>query len=93
MKDAYKRELDEQLVEWNMQISQLVTKVEHARADMKLKYAREINEIRAKQREAADRIKDLKDASAKAFEKVKGTANKTLDEIRIDVVQSISRFR
>ena len=92
-KDAYKQKLNAQLKEWNAQINLLAAKVENAGADVKLKYARELDGIRAKQREAAKKIEELEDASGDAWEKVKVTADKVWDDLRAGIAQAISKFK
>lgn len=86
--DASKQDVDAQLMEWNMQINHLAVEIEQVRMDLKLKYAREINEIRAKQREAARKSKDLERAS----ESSKLTADKIWRDLRTRMSLSISRI-
>lgn len=90
-KDACKQEMDAQLMEWNTQINLLITKIENAGMVLKLKYAREINEIRAKQREAARKSKELEDAGDAGGEKSKLTADKIWKELRNRMTPSFSR--
>ena len=75
IKNPYKQELDEQQVKWNTQIDQLFIKVAGARADLKLRYAREINEIRAKQRELATMVRDLENVSGDTLAKIRMSAD------------------
>lgn len=56
-KDAYKQKLEAQLKEWSAQINLFAAKMENAGADVKLKYAQELDVLHAKQREAAKRSK------------------------------------
>jgi len=92
-KDAYKQKLNSQLKEWNAQINLLVAKVENAASDVKLKYAQELDEIKAKQHEAAQKLKELEDASGDAWEKLKVGADKVWDDLRTGIAQAISKFK
>lgn len=92
-KDAYKQKLDAQLKEWNAQINLLAAKVENSGADVKLKYAQDLDGIRAKQREAAIKIKELENASGDAWQNVKVTADKVWDDLKTGIVQAMSNFK
>lgn len=92
-KDAYKQKLNSQLKEWNAQINLLVAKVENAASDVKLKYAHELDEIKAKQHEAAQKLKEIEDASGDAWEKLKVSADKVWDDLRTGIAQAISKFK
>lgn len=92
-KDAYKQKLEAQLKEWSAQINLFAAKVENAGADVKLKYAQELDVLHTKQREAAKKIKELEDASGDTWEKVKVTADTVLDDLRTGIAQVISKFK
>ena len=92
-KDPCKQRMDVQLMEWNTQINLLAVKIEQVKTDLKLKYAREINEIRAKQREAARKTMDLKDASDAGGEKLKQTAYKIWKGLKTRMAPSLPRIR
>lgn len=92
-KDAYRQKLDAQLKEWSAQISLLAAKAENASADVKLKYALELDEIKAKQREVVQKMKELELSSGEAWEKLKVTADKVLDDLKTGISQAMSKFK
>ena len=92
-KGAYKLKLYAQLKEWNALIDLLAAKVENAGADVKLKYAQELDEIRAKQREAAQKIQELEDASADAWENVRATTDKAWYKLGTGLAQAIANLK
>lgn len=92
-KDAYRQKLDAQLKEWHAQISLLAAKAENASADVKLKYALELDEIKAKQREVVQKMRELELSSGEAWEKLKVTADKVLDDLKTSISQAMSKFK
>ena len=56
-KDAYKQKMKKQLQESKAQIELLAVKAENAGADVKLKYAQELDKLRDKQRVATEKMK------------------------------------
>ena len=56
IKDAYKQKMAAQLKEWGAQIDLLEAKAENAGADIKVKHAKAIHELRAKQRAASEKM-------------------------------------
>ena len=81
-KDEYIESLASELKEWSAQIDLLAAKTENAEEDVKLKYAEELNVLRAKQQAAAEKMKELEEASDDAWETVKETADKVWNDLR-----------
>lgn len=92
-KEAYRQKVDAQMKEWNAQIALLAAKLENAGADVKVKYAQELDAIRAKQRVAAAKVKELDAASGEAWESVKVTSDKVWEDLKAGIGQAMSRFR
>lgn len=93
IKDAYKQKMAAQLKEWTAQINLLEAKVENAGADIKVKRARQLHELRAKQRAASDKMKELEKASGEAWEQVKKTADKLWDDLKTGIADAHSKFK
>jgi len=93
IKDAYKQKMAAQLKEWDAQINLLEAKVENAGADIKVMRARQLHELRAKQREASEKMKELGKASGAAWEQVKVTADKIWDDLKAGVADAQSKFK
>jgi hypothetical protein len=65
----------------------------NAAADVKLKYAEELDALRAKQHAAKEKMKELEEASGDAWETVKGTADKVWDNLRTGLASIVSTFK
>ena len=87
-KDAYKQKMKKQLQESKAQIDLLAAKAENAGADVKLKYAQELDKLRDKQRIASEKLKAVEEASDDAWEKVKATTDKVVDDLKAGVATS-----
>jgi hypothetical protein len=93
IQDAYKQKMAAQLKEWTAQIKLLEAKAENAGADMKVKSAKELQELRAKQRAASEKMNELEKASGEAWEHVKETADKIWDDLKTGIADAHSKFK
>jgi hypothetical protein len=93
IKEAYKQKMATQLKEWSAQINLLEAKLENVNADMKVKRAKEINELRAQHHAASEKLKELGKTSGEAWEQVKVTADKIWDELKNGVADAHSKFK
>jgi chromosome segregation ATPase len=92
-KDEYIEGLAAELKEWSAQINLLTAKTENAAAHMKLKYAEELDALRAKQHAAAEKLKELQETSGDAWGTVKETADKVWDDLRTGLASAVSKFK
>ncbi len=90
---AYKQKMEAQLNEWSAQIDLLEAKVKNAGADIRIIRANELHELRAKQRAASEKLKDLEKASGKAWEQVKKTADEIWDDLKTGVADVHAKFK
>lgn len=93
IQEAYKQKLAAQLKEWSAQIDLLEAKAENAGADIKVRHAQRLQELRAKQRAASEKMKELGKASGAAWEQVKVTADKIWDDLKAGVEDAHSKFK
>ncbi len=93
IKDAYKQKMAAQLKEWGAQIDLLEAKLENAGADMNIKRTELLNELRAKQRAASEKMKELEKASEEAWEHAKETADKIWDDLKAALADARSKFK
>jgi hypothetical protein len=93
IQDAYKQKMAAQLKEWSAQINLLEAKAENAGADMKVKRAKQLHELRAKQRAASEKMKELEKASGEAWEQVKVTADKIWEDLKAGIADAHSKFK
>lgn len=92
-KDEYIERLASQLKEWSTEIDVLNGKMENAADDVKLKYAEEVEALRAKQQAAADKMEELKDASGEAWETIKNTAEQVWDDLKSGLASAVAKFK
>ena len=92
-KDAYKQKLEAQLKEWDAQVKLLAAKMESAGADARLKYAQELEKLRATQHDAIEKMKELDAAGIDAWDKLRESADKTWDEMKHGIANLFSKFK
>ena len=90
---AYEEKLDAQFEEWNAQIALLKAKAGNAKADMKIKYYKNIEALERKQEVAGKRLHELKNAGDEAWEELKTGAEKTWDEVKSAYLNAASKFK
>ena len=93
LQDAYKQKMAAQLKEWGAQINLIEARVENAGADMKLKHAEELDKLRARQRAASAKMRELEKAGGDAWEQIRETADKIWDDLKTGVADAHSRFK
>jgi hypothetical protein len=93
IQEAYKQKMAAQLKEWSAQIDLLEAKAVNAGADMQVMRAKQLHELRAKQRAASEKMKELGKASGAAWEQVKTTADKIWDELKTGIADAHSKFK
>jgi len=93
IQNAYQQKMSAQLKEWGAQINLLEAKMENVGADMRVKRAEELQELRAKQHAASEKMKELGKASGEAWEQVKVTADKIWDDLKVGVTEAHSKFK
>lgn len=93
IQEAYKQKLAAQLNEWDAQINLLEAKIENVSADMRVKRAQELHELRAKQRAASEKMQEFGKASGEAWEQVKETADKIWDDLKVGIAEAQAKFK
>ncbi|MBI3525762.1 MAG: hypothetical protein HY066_14790 [Betaproteobacteria bacterium] len=93
MQEAYKQKLSAQLKEWDAQINLFAAKAESAGADMKIRHAETLRELRGIQHTASERMRDLEKASGEAWEQVRLTADKVWEDLKTGMADAHSRFK
>ena len=93
IQNAYKQKMAAQLKEWGAQINLLEAKLENVGADMKVKRAEELHELRAKQHVASEKMKELEKAGGEAWEQVKETADKIWEDLKTGMADAHSKFK
>ena len=92
-KNEYIESLAAEMKEWSAQIDLLTAKAENQAAEVKLKCIEELEAIRAEYLVAAEKMKELKDASAEAWEAAKQSAEKVREDLRVGLSSVTSKFK
>ncbi len=93
IQSAYKEKMAAQLKEWDAQINLLEAKAGKLSADLKLKRAEEIVQLRARQNAASEKMKELEEATGEAWEEVKLTADIVWEELKAGVTAAQQKFK
>ncbi|MFA6921292.1 MAG: hypothetical protein WC216_05570 [Gallionella sp.] len=93
IQDAYKQKMAAQLKEWTAQINLLEARVENAGADMAVKRAEALQELRVKQRVASEKMLELEKSTGEAWGQVKETADKIWEDLKNGVAEAHSKFK
>ncbi len=93
IREAYKQKLSAQLKEWSAQIDLLEAKAANVGADVKVKRAEQLQELRVKQRAASEKMQELGRSGGVAWEQAKTTADKIWDDLKAGVADAHSNFK
>jgi len=93
MKEAYEKKIDAQLDEWKVEIDKLKAKADKAEADAQIKYHKHIEDLRAKQEAARERLVELKEAGGDAWEDLKAGLDNALKSLGDAVKSATSYFK
>ena len=91
-KDAYREKLEARLDQWQAEIDKLAAKADEAKADAKLKYLRQVEELRAMQDKARDQLEDLSNAQDAAWKDLKSGIESAWNELGKAVKSASERF-
>ncbi|MBI3186530.1 MAG: hypothetical protein HYZ31_01510 [Gammaproteobacteria bacterium] len=87
------QKMETQLNVWNAQIKLLEARIASTSTNLKLLRARELNELRAQQRAAADILKEMKNATSEAWGEAKATADKIWDDLKIGIAAAHTEIK
>lgn len=92
-KKAYQEKIELQLKEWTVNIDVLKAKADKAKADARLKYKEQIENLRVKQEVALEKLQELKDSGGEAWEEITGGVDKALEDLKKAFSRARSRFK
>lgn len=92
IQEAYKQKMLAQLKEWGVQIDLLEAKIGISSADIGVKRAKLLYELRAKQHVASEKMKELEKASGEAWVQIKFTADQIWDDLKAGITETHSKF-
>lgn len=93
MRDAYEQKLHAQLDEWSSEIDKLKAKADNAKADARLEYRKQIEELRSMREAATNKLAELKDAGDDAWEDLKAGIEVAWGSLGNALKSAASRFK
>lgn len=91
-KEAYQDKLQAQLDEWKAEIAKLRARADKAQADARLKYMEEVDDLRAHQKKAETRLRELQHAQGEAWKDMKAGVEAAWDEMGDAMKRAWKRF-
>lgn len=92
-KKAYQEKIEAQLKEWSAKIDELKTKAGKSRAELRMKYEKQIEDLRTKQRVLRKKFREFKESGEETWEGLKTGMEKSLGELKDSFDRTISRFK
>ena len=71
----------------------LEARLDNVSADLRVKRAEQLHELRARHRAAADKMKELGKSTGEAWEQAKETADKMWDDFKDGLTEAQSKFK
>jgi hypothetical protein len=93
MRKVYQEKIEAQLKEWGIQIDLLKAKAERSKAEVKIKYLEQIEELRKKQEVVKEKLHELRQSGDEAWEDFKDGLEEALDEMKKALKRGASRFK
>lgn len=92
-KDAYVEKLQAKMDEWNAEIDRLEAKARQAKADSKINYEKELENLRAKRRDLQEKIDQVQQSGKGAWEDLKAGIEAAGQALEMAVKSAASRFK
>ncbi len=92
-KEAYKEKIEAQLREWGAKIEELRSKADQAKADAKIEYMKQVEELRKKRELAQGKLEELRSASDEAWDAIKVGVEKASADLKSAIDSAISKFK
>lgn len=92
-RQAYQERTEAQLREWNAKIEELKAKAERARAEGKIEYYEQIENLKAQRDVARQKLEALREASGEAWEDVRTSLERAAGELKQGLEAALSRLR
>ena len=92
-RDAYVEKLKSKMDEWNRDIDKLEAKTGQMAADARLKYQKQIEGLKARQKEVKDKMDKLQKSSAEAWVDLKAGMNSAWKALGESVKSAKSKFK
>jgi len=91
-RDAYVQKLKAKLDEWNATIDKLQAKADQTEAESKIKYEKQLADLRAKRKDVDEKILELEQAGESAWEGLKQGLENSWDILKASFTKAKSEF-
>jgi predicted nucleic acid-binding Zn-ribbon protein len=91
-RDAYVQKLKAKMDEWNAEIDKLAAKADQADAETKIKYHKQLEDLRGKRKDLEDKIAEVQQASESAWEDLKQGLENSWEILKTSFRKSKSEF-
>jgi nucleotide-binding universal stress UspA family protein len=92
-KKAYQKKIEGQLKEWGAKIDELMAKAETSKAELKVKYRDQIQDLRAKQEIVQRKLRELRESGEETWGGLRAGIEKSLDELKNTSDRTLSKFK
>ena len=92
-KETYQEKIEAQLKEWGNKIDGLKAKTEKSKTEIKMKYEKEIEDLRTKQGALQKKLLEMKESGEETWEGFKSSTEKSLDDLKETFDEAISKFK
>jgi DNA anti-recombination protein RmuC len=92
-KEAYQRKVEAKLEEWDAQLDQLTAKVQQAKTDARSKLQGEIDSLKTQRTAMQDKLDELRNSSAAAWEDLKDGVEKAWGDISEALGKVVTHFK
>jgi nucleotide-binding universal stress UspA family protein len=92
-KKAYQEKIEAQLKEWGAKIDELKARAETSKAELKTKYEKQIEDLRAKQEVVQLKLREFRESGGEAWEGLKTGMEKSLEEMKGSLDRALLTFK
>ncbi len=93
LKEAYEKKMQARLDEWGAEINVLKAKADKAKADARVGYYKQIEELKLKKQAASGKLAELRKSGDGAWEDLKTGLESSWDSLGKAVKSAASRFK
>ncbi|MDX1519242.1 MAG: coiled coil domain-containing protein [Gammaproteobacteria bacterium] len=91
-KKAYEQKIEAEIDKWKAELDKLKARRDSASADIKIRMEKQLKELSDMQKEAEDKLGQLRNSGEKAWEDVKSGAREAAEAYEKSVKAAVARF-
>jgi hypothetical protein len=92
-KETYVEKIEDQLKEWGTEIDLLKAKAEKAKAEAKIIYVKQVEDLRAKEESVKQKVNEIRESGDEAWEDFTKGVEDALKDMKKALKQAASRFK